>query len=85
MAFSKSMVNICFVIFFQREGREVRQEKRNLWVLCGLRGSFSDLEKTMLDWFTETFGTFFRCGIKDFCKRSGITQYEDEFRDILRS
>ena len=47
------MVNPCFVIFSTQPskngagGRKVREEKRNLCVLSGLRGSFSEFEKAI--------------------------------------
>ena len=44
MAFSKSMVNPCFVIFLTRS---TQSSLRFLFFLCALCGSFSDLEKTM--------------------------------------
>jgi len=51
--FSKSMVNLCF-IFFQREGREVRQEKNGSLEI----GVTKNLSHT--DWtdFTEEHGFF---------------------------
>ena len=47
MVFSKSLVNLCFVIFLTRSTRSSLRFLFFLRVLGVLSGSFSDLEKTM--------------------------------------
>ena len=55
MAFSKFMVNLCFVISFNAKGAKFAKKKEIFAVArpsyfegCGLGGSFSDFEKTMI-------------------------------------
>jgi hypothetical protein len=52
MAFSKFMVNLCFVIFFNAKFAKKKEifavARPSYFEGCGLGGSFSDFEKTMI-------------------------------------